>query len=116
MIPEHKHKKRPFKYHGEEESRGEANMADILFELIDLLLRHWKRKEQLQSDWFGIVEKKKEQQFFFLSSRSRLVIFRTEDGSRKKLWINKDACDRYKLNKKYHKKQGDLIPDPQSET
>ncbi|MEJ2247729.1 MAG: hypothetical protein P8Y80_16895 [Acidobacteriota bacterium] len=60
------------------------------------------------------VEEKKEEKFFSLRRRPCLVIFRTEDGSRKKFWMNRDDFNGYQLKKTYHKKQGDFIPDPQS--
>ncbi len=88
-------------------------MADILEIMLEFLLRHWKRKRQMESDWFSVVEKKKDKGIFSPRRRPCLVIFRTEDGSRKKFRMSQDDCSRYQLRKKYHKKQGDLMPDPQ---
>ena len=89
-------------------------MAHILEYILDFLLLHWRRKRQTESDWFGIVEKKKNKGIFALQSKPCYVLFRSEDGSRKKIWMNEDQFSHYQLGKKYHKKQGDLIPDPQS--
>lgn len=89
-------------------------MAHFLEFIFDFLLLHWKRKRQTESDWFGIVEKKKDKGLFSLGKNPCLVIFRTEDGSRNKIWMNEDEFSCYDLRKKYHKKQGDIMPDPQS--
>lgn len=94
--------------------QGGGNMADFLQCILDFLLHYWNRKRRVESDWFGVVEEKKDEKFFYLRSRPCLVVFRTEDGSRKKFWMNRDDFSCYQLRKTYHKKQGDLIPDPQS--
>ena len=89
-------------------------MANVLEFILEFLLYNWVRKRELESDWFGVVEEKRGERFFSLRRRPCLVIFRTEDGSRKKCWMNKEDYGCFRLTKTYNKKQGDLIPDPRS--
>lgn len=89
-------------------------MAHFLEFIFDYLLLHWKRKRQTESDWFGTVEQKKNRELFSLRRNPFLVVFRAEDGSQKKFWMNEDDFNCYMLSKKYHKKKGELMPDPQS--
>jgi len=90
-------------------------MLDIIFDLFDLhLLSQLKRKWEISQEWFGTVEKKKAHTAPSISRYGYSVVFRTEEGKRKKLRMGKADFDLYQEGRRYTKKAGDYLPDPHS--
>ena len=90
-------------------------MLDIFFDLFDLvLLFQIKRKWEIPKEWSGTVEKKKEDMIPALSRYRYIVVFRTEEGKRKKLRMGKTDFDSYQEGRRYIKKAGQYLPDPHS--
>jgi hypothetical protein len=89
-------------------------VLEILFDFfVDLLLIlpfFLKRKRDTRLEWSGIVEEKKARVRHFLSKYAYTVIFRTDDGARKKLRMGKDAYDLYREGKRYIKTAGTYLP------
>ena len=80
------------------------NLDSLLY-----LLPGIKRKRERRKEWMGIVEAKKT---LTLSKHAYLVIFRTDDGQRKKLRLDrKEDFDLYEEGRRYAKKAGDDLPD-----
>jgi hypothetical protein len=74
-----------------------------------VLLPRLKRKRERRREWSGTVEAKKTGG---LSKHAYLVIFRTDDGQRKKVRMDrKEDLDNYKEGRKYLKKAGEDLPD-----
>lgn len=83
----------------------------ILASLEDwfVLLLWFKRKKERRKEWTGTVEAKKT---WALSKHAYLVVFRTDDGQRKKLRLDlKEGFDRYEEGRRYTKKAGNDLPD-----
>jgi hypothetical protein len=73
------------------------------------LLPWFNRKRDRRKEWTGTVEAKKT---WTLSKHAYLVIFRTDDGQRKKLRLDrKEDFDLYEEGRRYAKKAGDDLPD-----
>ncbi len=90
-------------------------MLDIIFDLFDLvLLFQLKKKWEIPKEWSGTVEKKKEDMTPALSRYRYIVVFRTEEGKRKKLRMGKADFDLYQEGRRYKKQAGQYLPDPQS--
>ena len=87
-------------------------MIDFIFEVLDnlLVLLPWSmRKRDRRREWTGTVESKKT---WTLSKHAYLVIFRTDDGQRKKLRLDlKEDFDLYEEGRRYTKKAGHDLPD-----
>jgi len=87
-------------------------MMDFLLELLgDLLVFFpWsRRRRDRRKEWSGTVEAKKA---LTLSKHAYLVIFRTDDGQRKKVCLDrKEDFDGYEEGRRYMKKAGDDLPD-----
>jgi len=87
-------------------------MIDFILEVLDnlLVLLPWSmRKKDRRREWKGTVEAKKT---WSLSKHAYLVIFRTEDGQRKKLRLDKkEDFDLYEEGRRYTKKAGEDMPD-----
>jgi len=90
-------------------------MIDFIFDvLIDLLaLLPWsKRRRARRKEWSGTVEAKKT---WTLSKHAYLVIFRTDDGQRKKVRLDRqEDFDLYEEGRRYIKKAGEDLPDTKS--
>ena len=68
-----------------------------------------KRKRERRKEWSGTVEAKKT---WPLSRHAYLVIFRTDDGQRKKLRLDrKEDFDLYEEGRRYTKKAGVDLPE-----
>ena len=68
-----------------------------------------KRKKERRKEWSGTVEAKRT---WTLSRYAYLVIFRTDDGQRKKLRLDrKEDFDLYEEGRRYTKKAGEDMPD-----
>jgi hypothetical protein len=83
----------------------------ILSSLEDLLvlLPWFKRKRERRKEWTGTIEAKKT---WAVSKHAYLVIFRTDDGRRKKIRLDlKEEFDRYVEGRRYAKKAGQDLPD-----
>jgi len=82
-------------------------MIDFIFDVLgDLLaLLPWaKRKRERRKEWSGSVEAKKTGA---LSRHAYLVVFRTDDGQRKNLRLDrKEDFDLYEEGRRYIKKAG----------
>jgi hypothetical protein len=83
-------------------------ILDVLGDLLALL--PWSvRKRDRRKEWSGTVKAKKT---WTLSKHAYLVIFRTDDGQRKKLRFDrKEDFDLYEEGRRYAKKAGDDLPD-----
>ena len=90
-------------------------MLEILFDFFvdSLLILPFllKRKRDTRLEWSGIVEEKKARVRHFLSKYAYTVIFRTDDGKRKKLRMGKDDFSLYREGARYSKKPGSYLPD-----
>ncbi|HSA96352.1 MAG TPA: hypothetical protein VLJ16_09885 [Acidobacteriota bacterium] len=87
-------------------------MIDFLLGLLgDLffLLPGVRRKRDRRKEWAGTVEAKKT---WALSKHAYLVIFRTDDGQRKKVRLDrKEDFDLYEEGRRYVKKAGEDLPE-----
>ncbi len=87
-------------------------MLDLLLELLDDLfafLPGVKRRRDRRKEWAGTVEAKKT---WSLSKHAYLVIFRTDDGKRKKVRLDsKGDFDSYEEGRRYVKKAGEDLPE-----
>jgi len=83
----------------------------ILSSLEDLLVLfpRFKRKRERRKEWTGTVEAKKT---WTLSKHAYLIVFRTDEGKRKRLRLDlKEEFDRYAEGRRYTKKAGQDLPD-----
>jgi hypothetical protein len=87
-------------------------MMDLILEFLDnlLVLLPWSmRKRDRRREWTGTVEAKKT---LALSKHAYLVIFRTDDGQRKKVRLDRrEEFDLYEEGRRYTKKAGEDMPD-----
>jgi hypothetical protein len=83
-------------------------MIDFIVEFLDSLLPWLMRKRDRRREWTGTVESKKS---LALSKRAYLVIFRTDDGQRRKVRLDKkEDFDGYEEGRRYTKKAGEDLP------
>jgi hypothetical protein len=87
-------------------------MIDLFLDVLDDLLAFspWSmRNRDRRKEWSGTVEAKKT---WTLSKHAYLVIFRTDDGQRKKVRLDrKEDFDSYEEGRRYIKKAGQVLPD-----
>jgi hypothetical protein len=87
-------------------------MLDILIDFLEglfFLSPRLRRKRERGKEWAGRVEAKKT---WTLSKHAYLVIFRTDDGERKKVRLDRiEDFDLYEKGRKYTKRAGDDLPD-----
>ena len=83
-------------------------ILDVLGDLLALL--PWSmRKRERRKEWSGTVEAKRT---WTLSKHAYLVIFRTDDGQRKKVRLDrKEDLDKYEEGRRYTKKADEDLPD-----
>ncbi len=88
-------------------------MGSIILEILDNLLVLFprsKRKNDRRKEWAGTAEAKRT---WTLSKHAYLVIFRTDDGQRKKVRMDKkEDFDSYEEGRRYVKRAGQDLPDP----
>jgi len=86
-------------------------MIDFILSFLEdlLYLLPWSRKrKERRKEWSGTVEAKKT---WTLSQHAYLVIFRTDDGQRKKVRMDKkEDFDLYEEGRRYTKKAGEDLP------
>jgi hypothetical protein len=87
-------------------------MIGFILELLGdgIVLLPWaKRKRERRKEWSGTVEAKKTRA---LSEHAYLVIFRTDDGQRKKVRLDRrEEFDLYEDGRRYVKRAGEDLPD-----
>ena len=87
-------------------------MIDFILELLGdwfVLLPRVRRKRDRRKEWSGTVEAKKT---WTLTKHAYLVIFRTDDGQRKKVRLDrKEDFDIYEEGRRYIKKAGEDLPE-----
>jgi hypothetical protein len=90
-------------------------MIDLILELLGdwfAFLPWVRRRRDRRKEWSGTVEAKKT---LTLAKHAFLVIFRTDDGQRKKVRLDrKEDFDLYEEGRRYTKKAGDDLPDADS--
>jgi hypothetical protein len=88
-------------------------MSSFVIDIVDILLAlfPWpKRKRDRQQEWSGTVEAKRA---WTLSEHAYLVIFRTGDGEKKKVRMDKkEDFDSYEKGRRYIKRAGRDLPEP----
>jgi hypothetical protein len=88
-------------------------MGSLILEILDnlLFLFPWsRRKRDRRKEWSGTVEAKRT---WTLSKHAYLVIFRTDEGQRKKVRMDrKEDFDIYEEGRRYTKRAGQDLPDP----
>jgi len=82
----------------------------LVIGLIGWFLRSWNRKQE----WFGVVIKNKRRRAHSLSKYRYAVVFRTENGRRKRLRMDESRASSYKLGWRYRKRRGEDFPDSDS--
>jgi hypothetical protein len=87
---------------------------DFLFDLLVFLPDLLKRRREIPREWSGTVEKKTVRTTPSIFRERYSVVFRTEEGKRKKLRMGKADFDLYQEGRRYTKKAGDYLPDPHS--
>ena len=89
-------------------------MLDLILSfLTDLLVLapgiNWRRRRDRPKEWSGTVETKKTRT---VSRYAYLVTFRTVDGEKKKLYMDrKEDFDLYEEGRRYIKRAGQDLPD-----
>jgi hypothetical protein len=87
-------------------------MIDFILELLGdwfVFLPWVRRKRDRRKEWSGTVEAKKT---WTLTKHAYLVIFRTDDGQRKKVRLDrKEDFDIYEEGRRYIKKAGKDLPE-----
>ena len=87
-------------------------MIDFILELLGdwfVFLPWVRRKRDRRKEWSGTVEAKKT---WTLTKHAYLVIFRTDDGQRKKVRLDrKEDFDIYEEGRRYVKKAGKDLPE-----
>jgi len=87
-------------------------MIDFILELLGdwfVFLPGVRRKRDRRKEWSGTVEAKKT---WTLTKHAYLVIFRTDDGQRKKVRLDrKEDFDIYEEGRRYTKRAGQILPD-----
>ena len=87
-------------------------MIDFILELLGdwfVFLPWVRRKRERRKEWSGTVEAKKT---WTLTKHAYLVIFRTDDGQRKKVRLDrKEDFDIYEEGRRYIKKAGEDLPE-----
>jgi hypothetical protein len=88
-------------------------MSSFILDILDILLVFFpwsKRKSDRRNEWSGTVEAKRT---WTLSEHTYLVIFRTDDGQKKKVRMDKkEDFDSYEEGRRYIKRTGQDLPDP----
>ncbi len=88
-------------------------MSSFILDILDILLVlfPWsKRKRDRRDEWSGTVEAKRT---WTLSEHAYLVIFRTDDGKKKRIRMDgKEDFDIYEEGRRYIKRAGQDLPEP----
>ena len=91
-------------------------MIDFILELLGdlfVFLPWSRRRRDRRKEWSGTVEAKKT---WTLSKHAYLVVFRTEDGQRKKVRLDrKEDFNIYEEGRRYIKKAGEDLPETKPE-
>ena len=87
-------------------------MGSLILEILDnlIVLFPWsRRKSDRRKEWSGTVEAKKT---CTLSKHAYVVIFRTDEGQKKKVRMDrKEEFDIYEEGRRYTKRAGQDLPD-----
>jgi hypothetical protein len=87
-------------------------MSSFIFDILDGLLGLWpwsKRKSDRRKEWTGTVEAKRT---WTLSEHAYLVIFRTDEGQKKKVRMDREEdFNAYEEGRRYTKRPGQDLPD-----
>jgi hypothetical protein len=90
-------------------------MGSLILEILDnlLFLFPWsRRKRDRRMEWSGTVEAKRT---WTLSKHAYIVIFRTDEGQRRKVRMDrKEDFDIYEEGRRYIKRAGQDLPDPKA--
>jgi len=90
-------------------------MIEALIEfIIYAIFPYYRRKKRKKEEWYGVVEEKRIVGDFSLKKNACVVIFRTNEGQKRKMKMNEELFNKYEKGKQYHKRSGEDYPDPVS--
>lgn len=88
-------------------------MIDAILDfLVYGIFPYLKRKKRRAEEWFGVVEEKRLEGDFSLKKHKHVVIFRTNEGQKRKMKMKEELFNRYEKGKQYRKRRGEDYPEP----
>ncbi len=88
-------------------------MFDAILEfLIYAIFPYFKKKKRKKEEWYGVIEEKRVEGDYSLKKHMHVVIFRTNEGLKRKMKMNEELFKKYEKGKQYHKRSGEDYPDP----
>lgn len=88
-------------------------MLDTILELIFYaIFPYFKKRKRKNEEWFGVVEEKRGEDDYSLKKHPYIVIFRTNEGFKRKMKVSQELFHKYEKGKQYHKKKGKDYPEP----
>jgi hypothetical protein len=86
---------------------------DTILELIIYaIFPYFRRKKRRKEEWYGTVEEKRIEGDFSLKKQACVVVFRTNEGQKRKMKMSEELFNKYEKGKQYHKRSGEDYPDP----
>jgi hypothetical protein len=88
-------------------------MLDAILEfLIYAIFPYFKKKKRKKEEWYGVVEEKRVEGDYSLKKHMHVVIFRTNEGLKRKMKMSEELFNKYEKGKQYRKQSGEDYPDP----
>jgi hypothetical protein len=88
-------------------------MLDAILEfLIYAIFPYFKKKKRKKEEWYGVVEEKRVEGDYSLKKHMHVVIFRTNEGLKRKMKMSEELFNKYEKGNQYRKQSGEDYPDP----
>jgi hypothetical protein len=88
-------------------------MFDAILEfLIYAIFPYFKRKKRKKEEWYGVVEEKRVEGDYSVKKHTHVVVFRTSEGSKRKMKMTEEQFNKYEQGKQYRKRSGEDYPEP----
>lgn len=89
-------------------------IAELIEMVFYLLVPAFRKKKKREDEWYGVVEEKQVKSDFSIAKYNCVVVFRRDDGTKRKFKVSEADFHSFEKGKRYLKKAGEDLPAPVS--
>ena len=87
-------------------------IADLIELVVELFIPAFRKKKKREEEWYGVVEDKLIKSDFSVAKYNCVVVFRRDDGSKRKFKVSEADFHSLEKSKRYYKQAGEKLPAP----
>ena len=87
-------------------------IAELIELVFYLLIPAFRKRKKREEEWYGVVEDIQVKSDFSIAKHNCVVVFRRDDGTKRKIKVSEADFHSFEKGKRYLKKAGEDLPVP----